>query len=346
MKGEDLRVNKIDLIDVDLHHPRQVYGHSWFTLFSPRAQSYTVGIEPAVGTWSDKVPEGAPGSVVTLLEGGDNSRRQASQALFKKPYLYADDATGLQYVPVPVWSTRSFTSSFRAPLLTDQGKQKPPIGVVGKEKDDVGVLSAARAGGTGLVGQVTNNLAVTLKDVCLFYQGKWYLLGDLAPGEPKAVLDLFSRDAPPGKEFVDFFAGNPHDTAAVLRPGRPMASPGYAINAKLEDRPLFSTVKELMFYHQKAGPMNNAGMRQFDQSWRLGARQQFPGGERSRFRDEAILVARAPLLTGRAAWVNTHAGTGARLWLGKLPAAGEEPPAPSGVIVQETYLRVFVPVKR
>src|SRR5262249_52766254 len=46
LKGDDLRINKIDLIDVDLNEPSQVYGTSWFTLFSPRVASYTLGIEP------------------------------------------------------------------------------------------------------------------------------------------------------------------------------------------------------------------------------------------------------------------------------------------------------------
>lgn len=127
MKGEELRVNKVDLIEVDLHQPNQVYVHSWFTLFSPRAQSYTVGIDPS-SEWAGPLAEGAPGPVVTLLEGGDNTRRQASQALFDRPYQYAEDATALKYVPVPVWSTRSFTADFRAPLPRAEGKDRPPIG--------------------------------------------------------------------------------------------------------------------------------------------------------------------------------------------------------------------------
>lgn len=347
LKGEELRVNKIDLIDVDLHQPQQVYGNSWFTLFSPRAQSYTVGVEPGVG-WAGPMAKGEPGPVVTLLEGGDNTRRQASQGLFRRPYEYADDATGLKYVPVPVWSTRSFTASWRAPLLTEEGKSKPPIGAAGMQKED-GMLSAAREG-TGLVGHLTNNLGVTLKDVCLFYQDKWYLVGDLQPGEPKAVVDLFSRDAiaKPGKDFAAFFTSgwNAGNEPPVLQPGMPLFPQGFKANEQFRNRMSYAYVKQMMFYQRMAGPMNNSGMRQFDQSWRLGKRPQFPQEERTRFREEAILVARAPLLTGPESWSNKHAGTGTRLWLGKLPVPGEEPPAMPGVVVQETYLRVFVPVKR
>src|SRR6185369_2135611 len=105
-------------------------------------------------------------------------------------------------------------------------------------------------------------------------------------------------------------------------------------NAKLVNRPLFRAMKDLMFYQKTASQLSNSGLREFDQSWRLGARQQFPNDGTTRYRDEAILVARAPLLTGPASWVNDHAGTGGRLWLGKLPSDGGSPPALSGVITQ------------
>src|SRR5262249_45968591 len=132
LKGDDLRVNKIDLVDIDLHEPRQVYGHSWFTLFSPRVQSYTVGLEPADG-WTAAVP---PGPVFTLLEAGDRSSRGSSQGLFPRPYEYALDAAGLRRVPVPVWSTRSFSVAWRAPLKAD----RPAI----DHRDGVGPLRRSR----------------------------------------------------------------------------------------------------------------------------------------------------------------------------------------------------------
>src|SRR5436309_5667264 len=34
IKGNDLRINKLDVVDIDLHDG-QAYGHTWFTLFSP-----------------------------------------------------------------------------------------------------------------------------------------------------------------------------------------------------------------------------------------------------------------------------------------------------------------------
>src|SRR5207253_10708386 len=40
LKGNDQKINKVDLVDIDLH-TQQVVGQSWFTIFSPRIQHYT-----------------------------------------------------------------------------------------------------------------------------------------------------------------------------------------------------------------------------------------------------------------------------------------------------------------
>ena len=88
----------IDLIDIDLDGPRQVYGHTWFSLFSPRVQSYTVGLEPATPTWAAPAPDGTPAPTVTLMEGTDRGLRTGSQGLFPKPYDYAEDAAGVRRV--------------------------------------------------------------------------------------------------------------------------------------------------------------------------------------------------------------------------------------------------------
>ncbi len=43
--------------------------------------------------------------------------------------------------------------------------------------------------GSGLAGVVTNNYGVTLEDAIIFFEGKFYLLGDIAPGESVNVED-------------------------------------------------------------------------------------------------------------------------------------------------------------
>src|SRR5204862_2295257 len=56
LKGNDLLINKADLVDIDLNS-QTAYGHTWFTLFSPRIQHYTVGIEPAAPLWAAEVAD-------------------------------------------------------------------------------------------------------------------------------------------------------------------------------------------------------------------------------------------------------------------------------------------------
>jgi hypothetical protein len=318
-----------------MHRPNQAYGHSWFTLFSPRAQSYTVGIEPAAGTWTGKLGAATPGPVVTLLEGGDRTPRQATPGLFSRPYEYAEDATGLVRVPVPVWSTRSFTASWRAPLL----EKKPPVGIT----DEVGPIRTPRdRDGSGLTGRLTNNLPVVLKDVCLFYENQWYFLGDLAPDEQRRLEPYFARDAQGQRRQV-----TPWFDDATLAPGLPEAPSGRSINVRfLKDRPSYGLVKALMFYERARRAATNAGLRSLDQSWRLEVQPEYPVPDRPRHRREVILVARTPMLCDHAATVAESGATPARLWLGELPGLGREMPAVRGVITQETFLRVFIPVQR
>jgi hypothetical protein len=341
-KGDDLRINKIDLVDIDMHRPNQAYGHSWFTLFSPRAQSYTVGIEPVAPTWTAATPGRAPNTVVTLLEGGDRTPRQGMQALFSRPYEYAEDALGLLRVPVPVWSTRSFTASWRAPLRD----KKPPVGIT----DDTGPLRAARDV-SGLTGRLTNNLPVALQDVCLFYDNQWYYLGNLAPGERRRVDDVFARDAQgQRKPITEWFDGRrPADNKPYLAPNVALAPSGRSVNAAfLNDRGSYALLKALMFYERANRAATNAGLRRIDQSWRLDEQLVYPDEqERARkYRAEAILVARAPMLCDHAEQVTKDGATPAQMWLGELPGPGQDRPTMRGVITQETFLRVFIPVQR
>ncbi|MGL4419116.1 MAG: hypothetical protein ACRCZF_00495, partial [Gemmataceae bacterium] len=45
LKGNDLKINKMDVVDVDPASGR-VYGRTWFTLFSPRIENYTITVQP------------------------------------------------------------------------------------------------------------------------------------------------------------------------------------------------------------------------------------------------------------------------------------------------------------
>src|SRR5207249_4321825 len=100
LKGNDLKINKIDLIDLDMRtdldaaqRTRKAYAHgtAWFTILSPRIQNYTVGIEPALRAWGDKGAAGLSGVEVSWLgrpeaAGMGGMGRQRSQGLFRRAY--------------------------------------------------------------------------------------------------------------------------------------------------------------------------------------------------------------------------------------------------------------------
>ena len=61
---------------------------------------------------------------------------------------------------------------------------------------------------------------------------------------------------------------------------------------------------------------------------------------------EAILCGRLPRLEGPAEEQvkGVPARAASRVWLGALPGPGRERPALSGQLVQDTYIRVILPV--
>ena len=126
LKGDDLHIKKLDLIEIDLHD-NTASGTAWFTLFSPSIQNYTVGVEPvspawvappdesdrAVQSWTAKTP--APNrpihpTTLAVLAAPDEGRRASSATLSPQPYDCTGAATGLEKVPIPIWATPAFAS--------------------------------------------------------------------------------------------------------------------------------------------------------------------------------------------------------------------------------------------
>jgi hypothetical protein len=182
LKGNDLKINKKDLVDIDLQSG-QAYGTTWFTLFSPRIQLYTIGVQPAPGWFvagGDKESSSATVSWMGRPEmgyGGFN--RPRSQGLFRRTYDYAADAVGLKGVPIQVWSTKSFTASWERPYNPAQ----PPV-----------TANLHRRPTVGLEGTLTSNLPAALEEASLVYSDgtvnpKFSVcsLGSLEPGVARPI---------------------------------------------------------------------------------------------------------------------------------------------------------------
>jgi hypothetical protein len=327
LKGDDLRVSKVDLVEIDLHTP-QVYGSTWFALFSPRIQNYTIGVEPVAGDgrggpgWVDP-PTGGDGvhsTMVSVMDTPDKTTRQGSQGLFRRPYEYAPDAAGLERVPIPVWASRAFSASWRAPFNPD----RPPIAAELTRRETADLPK----------GTIKNNLPVELQGVTVFWRGKWYDFGNLTPETGRNIEKVVNP------QLLNSWFADP-----VLKPSGAVlpADRGLRSQQLLNESP-YQYLKLMMFYNEaKSGNVYNAYLRPFDQSWRL---QQVQAERQRPYREEVILVARTAPLHGPAEQISVNGASPTRLWLDHLPGSRTERPRLSGYLTQETYVRVYIPVKQ
>ena len=182
LKGDRVRVNQVDLVDVDLPSG-EVRGTSWATVFSPKAQRSDVAFELQgfVGTprsgpaskpsafFTDVAPTVKTGWLGLPGEGfGGMDPKTLSATLGKEVYECSPYQDVLRGVPMPTWSTKSFTARW---ILKTQ--VRPEARIV--ERDRIPL------------GAITNTLGVPLKE-CLLCYARWaYRLGDLGPGESVAV---------------------------------------------------------------------------------------------------------------------------------------------------------------
>ncbi len=185
MKGDQLRVNQVDLVDVDLDR-NLVRGTSWMNVFSPRVDDYDVTGVPRFA--SGAAPQntetltswmGLPGSAL----GGMN-QSSSPGGVFQNSYRYSPDLDRMLGVPIQVWSTKCFTSrwSANAPGRVDVKLSLGPDGLPS--------------------GTITNGLDVPLRDCMLAYDHWAFSLGDVAAG---GVVTIDSGT--PRRELSDELTG-------------------------------------------------------------------------------------------------------------------------------------------
>jgi hypothetical protein len=356
IKGKDLHVNKLDLVDIDMRDTlsqdlqptgARVFGTTWFTIRSPRIQNYTIGIEPVPQVWKPGSPAPAAPIEPTMSwlgrpehYGMGASGRGRSPGLFSRTYKYRAAATGLIDVPIPVWTTKSFSASWDAAL------DKSRLPLESQLTYEVGKLQR-------LTGTIKSNLPFNLYNVRLVVGDKYFDL-PIIPSGGAVKLDLAT--------MADKTLGT--WTSALPNEDRPEMDDQARRAEKFKPS---AALRDIMF-HEKVKPMDdvrNHNFRALDFTWRCD-KNWWPSSESSDAPlGEAILVAKAGRASGPLE--ELQAGNDPRLpthlWLGTLPGTvvgtkkgdrpgdkGEEIPvfAPRpqipGNLVQETFIRVILPV--
>lgn len=175
IKGTELRINKIDALDVDQTGPSATLrGRTWLTLFSPGNRDYDIEVEPvaldldpkSASTASRRLPPGSE-PLISWFAGPDPVMGGGSRLGFSgASYAYAPlgEAERLERVRVAIWSTKSVSARWSGPAS--------PV-----------VDSGLRAAGPErLAGTVTNRLPGPLKDAWLAFGRQVYMLGTIEPG--------------------------------------------------------------------------------------------------------------------------------------------------------------------
>jgi hypothetical protein len=323
IKGRDLRVNAVEVVDVVPERGGgRVYATGWYGVFSPRIDRYTVGVSPAE-KWA------APGADGDPVLGWVGSPRGGRASLLRRRYEVrtgpGEIADALAGVPIPVWSSKAFSGNWAAPLdpaapVVESRLEHPP----GDPTKAIGTF-------------VTRMPFPELTDAVAFYAGQAYPLGTLVPDEEvRLVLD---RGQPAGQflqergGLTDLLARAP---SADRGPAGSKAAPaGTTVPAARPDLPLWGLMfHEAALRNDEGVVPRNASLRRLDQSWRLSPEN----------RGEVIVVARAPVASGRSDDLTGGPWSASRLWLAAAPGSGPRPPVP-GVGRTETYVRLYLPVR-
>ncbi len=164
LKGTELRLNQVDLVDVDTR-TGLVRGTHWSNLYSPRANTYNLSLCP-------HLPDGsaaADGQVVLGWLGlpgsglGGMDPKTVNPIPWRRAYDFSAALDRMDGLPLSTWSTRSLTARWST---TWKDCPRPEL----VRRDDL------------LVGRLTNPLDFAL-DRCLLVYGRWvYELGRVGPG--------------------------------------------------------------------------------------------------------------------------------------------------------------------
>jgi hypothetical protein len=306
VKGRELKVNKVDIVDVDAATNRS-YGTSMFTIFSPRIDTYTIDLTPG-SEWGER----QPGTTATWY----GSPRTGQASLTRRKY--ATRADGLDQVPIQVWSTKAFTANWSTKLNDSaiESTLTHPPGDTAK-----------------VIGTFRHNLPVPeLTDCIAFYGGQAYSIpGDVILRGSRVRL-VFDQS-----ELATQWLQKKSQLEQLLTRVQSYAErPGQRnVQRQQLQQQVFSGPLPLtgMLFHEgslrndEGVIARNSSLRRLDQSWRLTQDN----------RDEVIILGRVSTPSGPADRVFTETNSPAILRFNNKPVWGSAR--------QETWVRFYIPVR-
>ena len=178
LKGRELRLNQIDVIDVDAA-TGQVRGLALWNVFSPRPERFDLSLDAgdALADAADvRGPASWLGTPGQVFNGQDSYR---GSALFGASYRVQPEAGRIHAAAVQTWNTKAFMAAWTADAS----------GLAAGDLVEQASRSAAH-----VRGRVANPFSFDLQDCRLFFGQRVYQLGDLASGASTAV-DVSGKDA-------------------------------------------------------------------------------------------------------------------------------------------------------
>jgi hypothetical protein len=176
LKRDVLRVNQVDLIDISADGTAR--GTSWFSIFSPRAETFDLSLQARLP--SGGVPQGTSASLGWFGKAGNgfngmyNRDVQSAGPVGGQGYTIGSALDAARDVPIPVWSCKNL-------VYRSLGRA-----------DDQGLETALQEENRQPAGTITNRLkhggkGITLTHAYLAHDGWAYLLGTLRPGESREI---------------------------------------------------------------------------------------------------------------------------------------------------------------
>lgn len=216
MKGTELLVNQVDVVDVDTETDL-VRGTSWLNIFSPNMASYDVSLRPTPPGDASVADLDQTVSWLGLPGNGLGGMSTGNAPIWTRPYLFGPDLEALYGVPIQVWSTKSFTTRYSYHSATLGGAVESDL---------------AEDAGQALVGRVTNGLDFPLTNCILAYDRWAYPIEKLEPGRSieldrlsvrrELTTELSGRTAKVGDEGIEYsytveYDHYSQDVATIMR---------------------------------------------------------------------------------------------------------------------------------